>query len=253
MRNGGLEYGSANTHITPPTYDGGTRQGSSATPSLHALVRRVKLLVAQLEITLEVVHAPGELVIQHGADGLSRGLCVSISLLDAPLLLAYLFSSVNLTEALLLWVWFHLSMVLKLSLPPNHQCPVITDTSNWSPDFLLHRTSVWIPSPHLAWQAMSHLASTWVNSPWDTAAIIMIPRIFTCMWSKMNKHFQLVSTVKQDNCLQCPWNSPLPLCLLYLSNYVWVPSAFWHHTMDRTALPSNTQWHSNQAKLVCGL
>eukprot|EP00957_Ditylum_brightwellii_P166967 12710504-Ditylum_brightwellii.AAC.1 len=66
------------------SYDGGTRvqgcyllyltnnmvkyhvvqQGSSATPLLHALVRRVKLLMTQLEIMLEVVHIPGDLAIQ---------------------------------------------------------------------------------------------------------------------------------------------------------------------------------------------
>eukprot|EP00957_Ditylum_brightwellii_P094143 7167567-Ditylum_brightwellii.AAC.3 len=47
------------------------QQGSSSALFLHALVCRVKLLVAQLEILLEVVHVPGDLVIQHNTDALS--------------------------------------------------------------------------------------------------------------------------------------------------------------------------------------
>eukprot|EP00957_Ditylum_brightwellii_P206836 15350209-Ditylum_brightwellii.AAC.1 len=80
------------------------QHGSSTSPSLHALVKWVKLLTAQLEIMLEVVHVPGNLVIHHGVDSLSQGLWPTPCLPSQPLSLGYLFGSVTLTEPLLTWV-----------------------------------------------------------------------------------------------------------------------------------------------------
>jgi hypothetical protein len=51
--------------------------GSSTSPSLHALIRRIKILELRLKCRLEPIHVPGRLMIQQGADGLSRGIWVS--------------------------------------------------------------------------------------------------------------------------------------------------------------------------------
>eukprot|EP00957_Ditylum_brightwellii_P164204 12501968-Ditylum_brightwellii.AAC.1 len=141
--------------------------------------------------------------------------------------------------------------ILQSSLPLLADCSILQDESEWSPDSILHLTSIWTPSPRLAWQAMSYLATTWVASPWDTSAVILIPRIFTRMWSKVNKHFRHISTVKCDNDINCPWNSPLPLCILYLPPYIRVTAVPRHNIMDWTALPSDAKWHTNQANLLC--
>eukprot|EP00957_Ditylum_brightwellii_P115040 8774732-Ditylum_brightwellii.AAC.1 len=74
--------------------------------------------------------------------------------------------------------------ILQSSPPLLADCSILQDKSEWSPDSILHLTSIWTPSSHLAWQAMSYLVSTWVAPPWDTSAVILIPRIFTRMWSK---------------------------------------------------------------------
>ena len=48
--------------------------GSSREPSLHQLAREIKELAFELGCHLEVVHAPGTLMIEQGTDGQSRGL-----------------------------------------------------------------------------------------------------------------------------------------------------------------------------------
>eukprot|EP00957_Ditylum_brightwellii_P052058 3948729-Ditylum_brightwellii.AAC.1 len=50
------------------------QRGSPLASSLHALVKQTKLLAVQLEIMLEVIHIPSNLVIRHRDDSLSYGL-----------------------------------------------------------------------------------------------------------------------------------------------------------------------------------
>jgi hypothetical protein len=51
--------------------------GSSTSPSLHNLIRRIKILELRLKCRLEPIHVPGRLMILQGADGLSRGIWMS--------------------------------------------------------------------------------------------------------------------------------------------------------------------------------
>jgi hypothetical protein len=51
--------------------------GSSTSPHLQDLVRRIKLLELSLGCLLEVVHVPGVVVIDQGTDDLSRGVWIS--------------------------------------------------------------------------------------------------------------------------------------------------------------------------------
>ena len=50
--------------------------GSSTSPELHKLIREIKFLENKLMCQVEVIHVPGRLMIQQGADGLSRGIRV---------------------------------------------------------------------------------------------------------------------------------------------------------------------------------
>jgi hypothetical protein len=56
------------------------RKGSSRIPSLHALVREIKLICLQMGCLLEPVHVPGTVMINQGTDGLSRGVWTRIRL-----------------------------------------------------------------------------------------------------------------------------------------------------------------------------
>jgi hypothetical protein len=51
--------------------------GSSTSPSLHNLIRRIKILELRLKYRLEPIHVPGRLMVYQGADGLSRGIWMS--------------------------------------------------------------------------------------------------------------------------------------------------------------------------------
>jgi hypothetical protein len=45
--------------------------GSSRSPELHKIIRRIKALELQLRCRIEVIHVPGVVMITQGADGLS--------------------------------------------------------------------------------------------------------------------------------------------------------------------------------------
>eukprot|EP00957_Ditylum_brightwellii_P127438 9717893-Ditylum_brightwellii.AAC.1 len=72
----------------------------------------------------------------------------------------------------------------------------MSDDSDWSPELILHNNTIWFPLLQVAWQALSHLSSTWVAFSMDTAAVILLSHIFSRMQTKVNKHITLVSVIK---------------------------------------------------------
>jgi len=77
--------------------------GSLRSPKLHSIVTEIKDTVAELGCGLEVVHAPGTLMIKQGADGPSRGLWMAPER-RTPGMNQMLFEAVPFTTALGTWV-----------------------------------------------------------------------------------------------------------------------------------------------------
>eukprot|EP00957_Ditylum_brightwellii_P172787 13154116-Ditylum_brightwellii.AAC.1 len=125
--------------------------------------------------------------------------------------------------------------------------------SSWDADLILHSNTVWFPQLRLAAQAMSHLASIWIQSPWTTQAIILVPWIFSRMWAKVNKHFVWLHTVKYRDDKAEFWNSLLPLCVIYLPLFVCSLPLLPSRSDDLSAIPQQAQWHRAQAKKVRNL
>eukprot|EP00957_Ditylum_brightwellii_P001272 99965-Ditylum_brightwellii.AAC.1 len=181
--------------------------GGSKNHAVHHLVKCVKLLAVQLEIILEV---------------------------SPPF------------QPLIEWIWSHLTDTLGIGLPLLWDSPVVSDESSWPAEDILQQTTIWLPSPHLAAQAMGQLASLWVASPWGTAAVVLVPCIFSRMWYKVNKYFHLVSVIKTTN-------TPASLPIIITTLHPYDASVQQVQGSGQDCPSPNVQWHKDQIKYMCGL
>ena len=168
-----------------PTYhivDG----GSSTSGPLQALAHRIKSLELLLGCTIVCIHPPGFLVlIQHGADGLSRGVWISPlhKTVSTRQLLHNIFSPMLLTGAWRQW--------LQSTFMVDSSGPLMTDLDHqWDARGLFHRNSIWIPAPEIAAQAISFCLEAWAESPSDTSFVFLVPRILTRRWINLSAHVQ---------------------------------------------------------------
>jgi hypothetical protein len=191
--------------------------GSSTSPALHSLIRRIKIIELRLGCRLEPIHVPGRLMIVQGTDGLSRGMWVS-----ADHLLRSSVAESRLTlEAVpytsLMGAWALQRAGLPVATPHWH----ITDDSEWSWAKLGDQVSIWTPSPEIAHQAITTFLDLWVERPATTAALFLIPRVLQRDWGFLSKHVQELGI---HDPMTLPWgcrySSLIPLCLLYVPRYV---------------------------------
>jgi hypothetical protein len=102
--------------------------GSSTSPSLHNLIRQIKILELRLKCRLEPIHVPGRLMILQGADGLSRGIWMSADhVLRASVEESHLtLGSTPFTHLLGAWA------LRQAGLSPTTTFVHVTDTAEWS-------------------------------------------------------------------------------------------------------------------------
>jgi hypothetical protein len=146
---------------------------SSTSPSLHKLIRQIKILELLLKCRLEPIHVPGRLMIQQGADGLSRGIWMPAehvlrsSVEESRLTL----NSVPFNA--ILGAWALRQAGFPVQAPYRH----ISDTDKWSWAQIGNQISIWNPAPELAHQALTTFLDLWVEKSSTTAGIFLIPRI----------------------------------------------------------------------------
>jgi hypothetical protein len=122
------------------------QNGSSKSPELHRLIRSIKWHEIRLGCRVEVIHVPGDLMIEEGTDGLSRGIWLSperiyrSSLTEACLALG----QVQFTTALGQWV------LDLMGLSPYEQYSLQCSTSRWSFKDIFRQVFIWIPTPEIA-------------------------------------------------------------------------------------------------------
>jgi hypothetical protein len=191
--------------------------GSSTSPSLHSLIRRIKILELRLQCRLEPIHVPGRLMVFQGADGLSRGIWVSAdhllrsSVEESRLTLG----PVPFTPLLGSWA------LRQVGLSPLSPYSHVTDTSPWTWDTIGTQLSIWTPSPELAHQAITTFLDLWVEKATCTAALFMIPRILQKDWGFLSKHVvELGVFDPRDLPWGCRYSCLIPFCLLYVPHYV---------------------------------
>ena len=231
------------------------QRGSSKVHHLHRIVREIKLLVADMDAILEVVHIPGLAIIRQGSDPLSRGLWLAPDprRLSPREEIGRLFLPISISPPLLDWACVRRAAA---GPSPAPRCwRHITWTDSWHASDLQNQATLWAPHPRIAAQAMAAMVLAWVESPFLTEALFLLPRICTREWKRAHKSFWEISFLRPGQVWGSivPWQeSQLPVVLVHLPPHIRLlpppPS-----DVVSPPLPPNTAWQRTQATYVRGL
>ena len=219
--------------------------GSSTEPHLHLLIVQIKLMELQLGCHLVVIHVPGVLMIEQGTDGLSRGVWISPLQKRIPTrqLMTEILSPVTLLPGWDSWIQHRFGL-------PSLPDPPIEWHHQWTAESVFNRFSTWIPPPEMASQAISFLLNAWVEQPWESSAVIIVPRIMTHAWQYLSKSIATLAVVKVGH---TPFIiHPVPFVVLYLAPHVRSLSTKTSHRLDPFSLP-DFNCISAEAALLRGL
>ena len=93
--------------------------------------------------------------------------------------------------------------------------------SYWCETLCFNRTTVWCPPPELGRQLITFLMNMWVEQPWTTSAVIVIPRTCSASYWGLSKYIQHQGTIYPAvTPLYPPPALPIPIELLYISPHV---------------------------------
>lgn len=182
-------------------------RSTTTSPELMKILKRIRLLELELGCVLIVIHVPGVLMIAQGTDGLSRGVPItSLSQMNGITPVLQLFHAALPSPELL----FHLQ-----SLFPSLPAPTLI-LHNLGPKHnsnLLHQHALWLLSPQFAAQYMLQAALAWVESPFDSSHIFVVPRIMEASFARINKHFQCIGPLSD---LPVGFHTHIPFVLYVL-------------------------------------
>jgi hypothetical protein len=222
--------------------------GSSTSPELQKLVRRIKYLELALSIRLEVVHIPGRHMIDQRTDGLSRGIRFAGGRLkrspEAETL--RIFEAVPATSSVLQWIDSYSA--------PYRRFPVwslMVATLPWSFHQVSGRSTFWFPAPEWAHQIMDAVVNVWEENPWNTEAFFIVPRVFQRAWGRASKHIVELGTFAAATVPDYGDGTDIPCVVLHLPCYVHVLPP--PHISDFVPTPDDAHWHVDQAEFVRGL
>lgn len=236
------------------------QRGSSSQPALHAIVREIKLLAAEMSVVLEVVHIPGLAIIRQGTDALSRGLWLQPDRrrLSPRQEVSRLFEAATLTPELVDWALVRRGAVGPYPLPIDWQ--EVTWDVSWHPDRFMKKATIWAPPPRVAAQAIWAAVMAWVEFPAETEALFLIPRICTRDWMRVNKAVRQIGVMRQFVVFGdiVPWTqSDIPILLLHLPPHSPTlplpPNPEQLSVVDAAPLPAAADWVRSQTAYVRGL
>ena len=217
--------------------------GSSRSPALHEMVVRLKLLEIELDCCVQVVHVPGNLLIKQGADGLSRGVWMShLQEADGRGSVQEGIFRPSPRQRHLEERWVR---ELGWTTPIFHPWDKFPE-----PSALLHRTQVFYPPPELARQTIIFFLEAWVESPHDTRALFVVPRIATTFWHSLSRHVKELGMVYPPD-QSPPLPLPIPLVVLAVDSHTPALSPPPARHMDRVRVaPANRRKHKAEAERV---
>ena len=189
--------------------------GSSKVPKLHELVLEIVLITSHYRIHLEVIWVPGELMIEEGSDGLSRGIWISPcrnSLLSSGHVRAILRAAPH-TPAVIRWVRETTNVTRDV-----HYVNCLRPLCHKK---ILGRTILVTPPPHVARQIMNSVLCYWVEAPCTTSVFFLLPSIYQHSWGRVNKYIDVIGTFHARDLPFCSLLfSNIPLTLLYLPPFI---------------------------------
>jgi hypothetical protein len=222
--------------------------GSSRSPELHKLARRIKEFEIELGCRLEPIHVPGLLMIDQGTDGQSRGMWLAPSRLTRSSIMESSLALGGTPYSLALAQW----ALDQAGLPQDTKYQLQDTLSNWHFDKIYGQTSMWFPVPEVARQALVCFLDIWVEGPTHTSGIFLVPRIMQKDWGYICKHVMVLGEYYPGSLPDlCSYDSHIPFVLLYIPRHVRslpVPS------LDTPApTPLHSKWHTEQADYLRGL
>jgi hypothetical protein len=222
--------------------------GSSTSPELQKLLRRLKYLELSLGIRLEVVHIPGKHMIEQRTDGLSRGLRLAGGgFKRAPRAETQrIFEGVRMTMESVTWAQHQVRPYLR-----HRHCIFMDSTTAWTFQQVTGRATLWFPAPEWAHQLMDALVTAWTEQPWHTEAFFLIPRVFQRDWGRASKHIQDLGLHPADTIPAYGGTTEIPCVLMHLPCYVRSLPPI--RRLDVPPRPQGAEWHQEQAEYVRGL
>jgi hypothetical protein len=222
--------------------------GSSGSPELQKLLRRLKYLEMTLSIRLEVVHIPGTHMIDQGTDGLSRGLrlgggCFARS---PQAEVQRIFEGVPVTARTVAWARAQAAPVQRHSY-----IHLMDSRQSWEFRQVSGRATLWFPAPEWAHQLMDSIVSAWTEHPWNTEAFFVVPRVFQRDWGRVSKHILDLGTFASATVPDYGGLTDIPCVVLHLPCYVRCLPPL--RRMVSSPRPAGYAWHQEQAEHVRGL
>ena len=189
--------------------------GSSGNHNLHRLITEIRHLEMELGIQLVVIHIPGVVMIDQGTDGLSRGVWMSKlhSFTNEQDMLSAIFAPTSFDPSLLDLIY---TAAPDLWISPDAfyydwRLP-------WDAASCFNCTTIWCPPPELARQVITFLLNTWVERPYTTSALLIIPRTCSASYRGLSKFVSHVGTIyPQKTDLIKPPALPIPIEVFYIA------------------------------------
>lgn len=228
------------------------RSSTSSSRELLKLVREIRLLELELGCRVEVLHVPGTLMIRQGTDGLSRGVVMHpFARQNGVLPLLDIFNPAVPSQALLHWAW-------DVAQVPHHlrAQPWLfrTDLDDWSRTPLLHRFTFWCPSPQLGMQCILEALLAWVEFPFDSGHLFILPRIMQRDFGRVAKYVQYIGVFWD---LPLPFTPTVPFVVYYIPPFDRLKafltksdSEFTPHRMESAPPPRAPRWVLEQVEVL---
>jgi hypothetical protein len=191
------------------TYDV-VRKGTSRSSRLRALVRELKRLELLHGCQLEVIHVPGVVLIDEGADGLSRGVWNTALQVRRTFPVADLFQPFPLDGPLIEWAYH------QAGFPQPPDVRLFQDLDDWRKDTMIRQHCVWSVSPTVARQALTTAALAWAESPLDSSHLFLVPRVMQRDFGRINRHIQYLGQFDPTGIPLQSHPCRVPLLLFYL-------------------------------------
>jgi hypothetical protein len=215
-------------------------------PGLHSLIHEIKMLELQLNYHVVVcIHVPGTTIILQGADGLSRGVWISLLHVrdSSRFILASLFVPLHASQDAALW------MSKRYGTPLPSKC--FTAHSHWSALDVFDTLTLWLPAPEIASQMISFVLNAWVERPHTSQACFVILKMCTRSWRFLSRQLVEIEVLPPES---SSFLHPLPLVVLFLPCYTHAltPVSSPPQRFDAVVV-SNYEAFQAEATMLCGL
>jgi hypothetical protein len=187
-------------------------------------------------------------MITQGTDGLIRRIWANGFNTDFKSFVVEVFLPALPPLSLTKWALSHIEILEKHAPSWN----VETDTSLWEPQNLMPTNTFLVLSPGVSRQGFTAAIVDWVESPWDSSQLFLVPRIQQRSFGYVNKHVEFIWKFKEIPRVRT--HSPIvPFVLYCLPPFVRSLKTNSDDGMDPPSKMRAPQWVRDQVEHLRGL